>query len=131
MQCFESKFQREPDRNMTPAIRAIRVLPFALPPAVGAYLLLERFGVGPDWAAGFAAIRRRLVPGKIVTALIASAPSARREVWAAGGYRSDNCWMHHFKRVADGEHEGHDIGQHREDENHRCEQNGLEQCQGR
>tara|TARA_R110000744_G_scaffold273278_6_gene386450 strand:+ start:33784 stop:33945 length:162 start_codon:yes stop_codon:yes gene_type:complete len=50
---------------MPAAIRAIRVLPFALAAAVGAYLLLERFGVGPDWAAGFAAIAGGWVQGRL------------------------------------------------------------------
>jgi len=58
-------FQGEPDPNTPAAIRAIRVLPFALAAAVGTYLLLERFGVGPDWAAGLAAISGGWVQGRL------------------------------------------------------------------
>jgi hypothetical protein len=49
-------FQGEPDPNTPAAIRAIRVLPLALAAAAGSYFLLDRLGMGADWAAMLAAI---------------------------------------------------------------------------
>ncbi len=58
-------FQGEPDPNMPSAIRAIRVLPFALAAAAGTYFLLERFGLGSDWSALVAAIAGGWVLGRL------------------------------------------------------------------
>ena len=58
-------FQGEPDPDTPSAIRAIRVLPFALAAAIGTYLVLARFGVGPDWAALLAAIAGGWTQGRL------------------------------------------------------------------
>tara|TARA_R110002096_G_scaffold104283_3_gene229733 strand:- start:1318 stop:1506 length:189 start_codon:yes stop_codon:yes gene_type:complete len=49
-------FQGEPEPNTPAAIRAIRVLPFALAAAAGAYFGLNWLGVGADWAVVAGAI---------------------------------------------------------------------------
>ncbi|WP_417468942.1 hypothetical protein [Maricaulis sp.] len=59
-------FQGEPDPNTPAAIRAIRVLPFALAAAVGTYFIFNGFGVGPDWAAVLAAIAGGWVQGRLM-----------------------------------------------------------------
>jgi|TARA_R110000868_G_scaffold57591_10_gene177917 hypothetical protein len=49
-------FQGEPDPNASSAIRAIRLLPFALAASLGAYFLLQAAGFGGDICAVVAAI---------------------------------------------------------------------------
>tara|TARA_R110002073_G_scaffold126503_1_gene271237 strand:- start:6554 stop:6742 length:189 start_codon:yes stop_codon:yes gene_type:complete len=59
-------FQGEPDPNTPAAIRAIRVLPFALAAAAGAYFLLDRLGLGADWAAVLGAIAGGWTLGRLM-----------------------------------------------------------------
>jgi hypothetical protein len=59
-------FQGEPNPNTPAAIRAIRVLPFALAAAVGTFFMFDWFGVGPDWSAVLAAIAAGWVLGRLM-----------------------------------------------------------------